>query len=457
MKPNVILINCDDLGYGDLGCYGSPVNDTPYIDFLAENGVKFNSFYASSSVCTPSRASLMTGCYAQRVELPLVLFPAAEEGLNKDEFTLGNLFQNSGYKTMLVGKWHCGDHPDTLPLKFGFDDYYGLPYSNDMGIQLNPQRLLPPLPLIHGDEIIQQQPDQTGITERYVEKSIDFIRNSVKSDNNFFLYLAHMHVHLPLYEQKQFIEKSRNGDFGACVSSIDWSVGVLLHELEKLSVLEDTLIIFTSDNGSTGKFGASNAPLKGTKFSNYEGGFRVPFISYWKGHIKEGVEIDNIASNIDLLPTFANLIDGKLSDNIIDGVDISEMLCGNDVEKRKEFIYFCNYNLTAIRKGKYKLQISHSHMGKRPKNLPLVYDPMFLFDLENDITEDNNIINLHPEIAEDLFKSTDKTRKALGDTLTNTVGDEVRPCRKIENPQPLTIYDENHPYIISMYDKDERG
>ncbi len=457
MKPNVILINCDDLGYGDLGCYGSSINDTPAIDELARTGVKFNSLYASSSICTPSRASLMTGCFAQRVEMPLVLFPGAKTGLNKSEFTMPRLFKNAGYKTMIIGKWHCGDHEETLPLQFGFDDYYGLPYSNDMGRQaLNKngkdKEYLPPLPLIRGDKVIQQQPDQAGLTERYVEKSLEFIDTSVAEDKPFFLYLAHMHVHLPLYEQERFLRESRNGDFGACVSGVDWSVRALVHRLKELGLYEDTMIIFTSDNGSRAKDGASNAPLRGAKFTAYEGGFRVPFIVHWKGKVKEGVEIDNMASHIDLLPTFANLLEQPLGDNKIDGVNILPMMMGEDTPIRDEFVYYFDYYMNGIRKGKYKLLV-----GEMDFENGCCKKPYELYDLETDFSEQNNIAAANPEIVEELLAAMPKYRAQLGDRYEEIVGSEVRRCKVIDDPKPLTEYDENHPYVVMMYDKDDRG
>ncbi len=457
MKPNVLLINCDDMGYGDLACYGSEKNDTPVIDNLAKTGVKFNSFYASSSICTPSRASLMTGCYAQRVQMPLVLFPGAKTGLNQSEFTMPRMFKNAGYNTMIIGKWHCGDHEDTLPMKFGFDDYYGLPYSNDMGRQKRANgEHLPPLPLIRGDKVFQQQPDQAGLTERYVEKSIEFMQKSAKEEKSFFLYLAHMHVHLPLYEQERFLRESRNGDFGACVSSIDWSVSALMYELKRLGLYENTMIIFTSDNGSRAKDGASNDPLKGAKFSSYEGGFRVPFIVHWKDHIPEGVEIENMATNMDILPTLASMLDLPLGESEIDGQDLSSMFYGNDQPLREEFAYYFDYYLTGIRKGDYKLLVGDTEQGEGSRH-GICYDPMKLYDLSEDIAEEHNVIEQKPEIAENLLASMQKYRDAFGDYFDGTVGTKVRPCTQIKNPKPLTEYDENHPYIVAIYDKDDRG
>lgn len=219
MKPNVIIINCDDLGYGDLECYGSKINNSPYVNKLAESGMLFTNAYSASPVCTASRAGLFTACYPPRVNMHRVLFPGEAYGLNTSEYTMSDMFKENGYKTMIIGKWHLGDQMEHFPTNFGFDDYFGIPYSNDMGRQIG--RLdFPPLPLISGTEIIQEQPDQCSVTERYTEKAVSFIRKN--KDENFFLYLAHMHVHLPLYAQERFMNESRNGDFGACVAEMDW-------------------------------------------------------------------------------------------------------------------------------------------------------------------------------------------------------------------------------------------
>lgn len=447
-QPNVLYINCDDLGYGDLGCYGSTVNQTPTIDKLAEEGVRFTSFYAASSVCTPSRAALMTGCYAQRVEMPAVIFPAAKTGLNKNEYTLGKLFKDQGYATMIIGKWHCGDNAETLPCHFGFDDYYGIPYSNDMGRQKGANEHMPPLPLMHGHSIIEEQPDQCGITERYTERAVEFIRRNASQP--FFLYMAHMHVHLPLYEQERFLRESKNGDYGACVASLDFSLAAILHELKRLNIYHNTIIIFTSDNGSRAADGASNAPLRGCKFTAFEGGFRVPFIAHWKGHFKEHALVDQMASNIDMLPTFAALLQSPLSSNKIDGVNILPNLFGENIPIRDEFAYYCKYSLAAIRKGKYKLHVGRIYDAD-------TFDKPELYDLSVDVAEQNNLYESEGAIANELNTLCDPYRWQFGDDLLGMKGHEIRPCTKIENPAPLTEYDENHPYIVAMYDKEDRG
>lgn len=447
-KPNVIIINCDDMGYGDLGCYGSVKNHTPAIDALAREGVRFTSFYAASPVCSPSRAALMTGCYPPRVGITRVLFPGEPYGLDPAEYTMPKLFHEAGYATMIVGKWHCGDQLESLPKRFGFDDYYGLPYSNDMGMQRRKDPnfpAMPPLPLLSGDEVIEQQPDQEGLTERYVEQSIRFLRKN--KDTPFFLYFAQMHVHLPLYAAHHFSAASENGDFGACMASVDWSVAALVAELKRLGIYEDTLLIFTSDNGSLAANGASNAPLRGTKHTVWEGGLRVPFIVHWKGHAKEGTVVRNMASNIDLLPTFAALLGKELPRNRpIDGVNVLPMLLGEDKPAREEMCYFQGKNLAAFRKGRYKL-----HRTAKGEPNP------GLFDLEEDVSEAVDISGKQPQLVAELEKRAREVAALLGDECAGVAGEEVRPCLCVEDPKPLTEYDENHPYIVALYDKSEAG
>lgn len=453
-KPNVILINCDDMGYGDLGCYGSKVNDTPTIDNLANEGMVFTDFYAASSLCSPSRGSLMTGCYPPRISFGSfegngVLFPGQGVGLNKNEYTLGNLFKSHNYATKIVGKWHCGDQKEFLPTRFGFDEFYGLPYSNDMGMQANTTnrkvRKHPPLPLIKNEDVIQQQPDQRGITERYVEQSLDFINKN--KDKNFFLYLAHMHVHLPLYASEVFLKNSRNGDFGACMSSIDWSTNCIINELKKLEILDNTIIIFTSDNGSRNDNGASNGKLRNRKGTTWEGGQRVPLIVYWKDKIKSAKVCNQITSNIDLLPTFAAILGDELpKDNLIDGKDISKCFADNNVKLDDVFYYYLQERLEAVRKGNWKL-----HFYKEGK--PVKY----LYNLKTDISEQDNVYDENLNIVKELTQLADKKRTQIGDSLLNIKGEQVREKGRVKNPVPLTIYDESHPYIVSMYDKEERG
>ncbi|MDP7134262.1 MAG: sulfatase-like hydrolase/transferase, partial [Planctomycetota bacterium] len=290
-RPNIILINCDDLGYGDLGCYGSEVNKTPALDRMAEEGMRFTDFYQASAVCSPSRGAMLTGCYPRRIgfgsfEGRWVLFPGQAVGLNQEEKTVASLLKEQGYATMLVGKWHCGDQPEFLPTRHGFDHYYGIPYSNDMGRQAGREHY-PPLPLMDDDAVIQEQPDQASITERYVERSVRFIREN--RGQPFFLYFAHMYVHLPLYAPQRFLRQSENGSYGAAVECIDWAASVLFDEIKELGLDENTLIVFTSDNGSRGRDeGGSNSPLRAQKGTTWEGGQRVPCIVRWPGKVPAG-------------------------------------------------------------------------------------------------------------------------------------------------------------------------
>jgi arylsulfatase A-like enzyme len=331
LRPNIILINCDDLGYGDLGCYGSPVNRTPALDRLAVEGMRFTDFYMAAPVCSPSRGAMLTGCYPRRIGFgsfdngAWVLRPGYTTGLNTSEITIAGLLKERGYETKLVGKWHCGDQPEFLPTRHGFDSYYGLPYSNDMGRQ-PPREHWPPLPLLRDEEVIQQQPDQAGLTERYVEECVRFLRQPRREP--FFLYLAHMYVHLPIYVQERFLRESENGKYGAAVACIDWSTGVLMHELRRLGLEDNTLVVFTSDNGSHGGLnGSSNLPLRGGKGTTWEGGMRLPCIMRWPGVISAGSTCREVATSMDFLPTFAGLAGACApNDRIIDGKDIRPLM-----------------------------------------------------------------------------------------------------------------------------------
>ncbi|GAB1483411.1 hypothetical protein MASR2M78_22270 [Treponema sp.] len=472
MKPNIVLINCDDLGYGDLGCYGSKKNDTPYLDTLAAEGIKFTDFYMASPVCSPSRAAMMTGCYPPRIGFgdfhgEIVLFPGFDIGLHKDEVTIADVLKDVGYKTMHVGKWHCGDQEEFLPTSHGFDDYYGLPYSNDMAIT-EKNRQFPPLPLLHGLDVIEQQPDQRSLTERYTEKSIEFIRDS--KENPFFLYLGHMHVHLPLYAPVEFEKRSRNGDYGACVMAIDWSTGAIVAALKKYGVYENTLIIFTSDNGSRNDFGESNGILRGSKRETWEGGQRVPFIVHWKGHIKQAVN-HSIVTSLDLLPSLAAIAGSSApTDRIIDGLDLSDLILGKVNEsKRNTFFYYLTNTLEAARFGDWKLHVAKPRVSRKSEEdsmdsseipAPVIDDDeevKELYHLVNDPGETNNVYDQYPEVVAMIIERVKACREDIGDAFTKTKGKNNRPIGKVENARTLTEYDENHPYIIAMYDKNEVG
>lgn len=450
-QPNIILINCDDLGYGDLACYGSKVNKTPCLDKMAEEGVRFTDYHVMSPVCSASRAALMTGCYPQRVGMPGVLFPGSAVGLNPSEVTVAKVLKGQGYRTKIVGKWHCGDQPEFLPTQHGFDEYYGIPYSNDMGIQGPPEKRAErvPLPLMRDAEVIQEQPDQRGLTERYTEQCVRFIRDNRQGP--FFLYLAHMYVHVPLFVPDRFLKQAANGGYGAAVECIDWVAGVIFDELKRQGLDEDTLVIFTSDNGSRARDeGGSNAPLRGTKATTWEGGQRVPFIARWPGKVPAGRVCNELVTSMDCLPTFARLAGTtEPRDRKIDGKDIRPLLFGEAgaTSPHEVFGYYMLQRLHAVRKGKWKLHFAAGPMFARNP------DPVNeLYDLEADIGETRNLFDGQPGIVAELRAAAEGLRKDLGDALAGTEGAGCRPIGQVANPKPLAVYNPDHPYIVAAYD-----
>ncbi len=449
-KPNFVIINIDDLGYADIGPYESKTNATPHLDRMAAEGRKLTSFYAAP-VCSPSRASLMTGCYPKRVlPTPHVLFPGAEVGLNPNEITLAEVLKEVGYATACVGKWHLGDQPGMLPTDQGFDYYYGIPYSNDMGTaadgaksnpgqaprdqtakaknkaKAGPSRdeagirgnAQPPLPLLENQTVIEQvkQDGQTSITQRYTEKAVDWIRQH--KDESFFLYLPHTAVHFPLYPGMKWRGSSKNGLIGDWTQEVDWSVGQVLDTLRELGLSEKTLVLFTSDNGGALNHGSSNVPLRGSKGSTLEGGIRVCTIAWWPGQIPAGSETAAIASTMDVLPTFAALAKAKLpQDRVLDGVDLWAAWTG-EAQPRQVFHYFRGADLEAVRLGPWKL---HLKSGE-------------LYHLERDIGEANNQASENPELVEQLRTLA----AAIGDDLgVDEFGPGCRPLGRYPNPQPL--------------------
>ncbi len=453
-KPNIILINCDDMGYGDLGCYGSRVNRTPHIDRMAEEGVRFTSFYMVSSVCSASRAGMLTGCYPPRVGIDWVLFPGDSCGLHPDEITIARLLKDAGYRTKLVGKWHCGDQPEFLPTNHGFDEYFGIPYSNDMGMQARKdgsRNANPPLPLMRNGEVAQEQPDQAALTERYVDECLRFLDQC--GDAPFFLYLAHMYVHTPLFVPEHLMEASENGRYGAAMAAVDWAAGAIMHALKKRGLDENTLVIFTSDNGGTGSKRASNAPLRGTKGTCWEGGQRVPCIMRWPGKIRPGREESGIAASIDLYTTLATLGGTEVpTDRVVDGMDLSGVMLGEEESPRTTFVYHAFNHLQAVRKGPWKLRVCHRSFGADSLETGLKE----LYNLETDIGETANVYDRHPDIVQELTAIVEEAREDLGDCATGSVGSGVRTPGRVDDPKPLTAYDENHPYIVAMYDMYDR-
>ena len=462
-RPNVILVNCDDLGYGDLGCYGSTRNATPAIDRLAAEGLRFDDFYMASPVCSPSRGAMLTGCYPPRIGfdsfdgLP-VLFPGQGLGLPTSEISLATILRDAGYRTQMVGKWHCGDQPGFLPTDHGFDHWFGLPYSNDMGRQVHPTEgplaplpdtepfFLNPLPLMLDDAVIEQQPDQAALTERYVTESLRFIRDA--RDEPFFLYFAHLYVHIPLYVQPRFAAGSENGRYGAAVACIDWALAVLLHELRALGLEDDTIVIFTSDNGSRGVDGGSNAPLRGAKTTTWEGGMRVPCIVRWPGTVAPGRTTSEVATAMDLYPTLAGLCGAEVpGDRTIDGRDLAPILRDADARSPHDaLLYYWMDQLEAVRAGRWKVHYA-KHGAERTE----------LYDLEADPAETTDVAADHPEVLAELARHAEAARASLGDQLQDRTGADVRPIGRTSHPVPLTTYDPDHPYYLAEYDLPDRG
>ena len=334
--PNFIIIFVDDLGYSDVGAYGSKLHRTPNIDRMAKEGRTFSDFYVTSGVCTPSRSSLMTGCYPKRIGMhenekgQWVLFPGNHRGLNSEETTLAEILKEQGYATGIIGKWHLGDQPEFFPLQHGFDSYYGIPYSNDMGMMNGAGKVVrnrnyPPLPLIRDNDIIEIEPDQRLITQKYTREVKSWIREH--KDEPFFLYFPQSMPHAPQFASENFEGKSKNGKWGDAAEEVDWSVGEVFKELKAQGIDDNTMVIFLSDNGGAMNWGASNAPLRGGKGTTLEGGQRVPFIIRYPGQVPARSSSDQLATSMDLLPTIAKLAGGQApQDRIIDGKDSVQFL-----------------------------------------------------------------------------------------------------------------------------------
>ena len=437
-KPNFIFINIDDLGYGDIGPFGAKQNRTPNLDRMAQEGRKLTCFYAAP-VCSPSRASLMTGCYPKRaLSIPHVLFPGNAEGLHPDEVTVAELLKEQGYATGIIGKWHLGDQPQFLPTRQGFDYYYGLPYSNDMGpaadgVKSNlgvplPKRRgrgQPPLPLMRNETVLQRvlPDDQQQIVERYTQEAVTFLH--AHRDEPFFLYLPHSAVHFPLYPGKAFHGKSKNGLFGDWVEEVDWSVGQVLDTVRQLKLDRKTLVIFTSDNGGAPRHGAVNAPLRGGKGSTFEGGMREPTIAWWPERIPAGTATDAVTSMMDILPTFVKLAGGEVpTDRKLDGGDIWPLLAGEEGAKspHETFYYYRGLKLQAIRNGPWKLHLAGGQ----------------LYHLESDIAESRDVAGDNADVVARLRALAEATDRDLG---RDGKGPGCRPLGKAENPRPLIDHD----------------
>lgn len=414
-KPNIIVILADDMGYGDLGCYGHPTIATPHLDRMAAEGMKFTQFYVGASVCTPSRAALLTGRYPIRSGMSRVLIPKSPGGLPAGEVTMAEVLRDAGYATMCVGKWHLGARREHLPNSHGFDRYFGIPYSNDMSPWAQPENATfngdPPHPLMRDFEVTnkEREPDQTKLTRQYTDESVGFIREQVRQKKPFFLYLAHTFPHVPLFASESFKGRSRRGLYGDTVEEMDASCGEIFAALEQLGIARDTLVLFTSDNGPwLGKKleGGSAGPFKDGKVSTWEGGFRVPFIARWPGRIPAGVSTPAFATAMDLLPTFAELAGGRVPrDRELDGVDIAPVLLRQAAGREPLMYYYFNDEAWAVRKGAWKLHLKTISPAQIAGwgNWPVTeHTPPLLFNVEHDPGENHNLAAAHPEIVRDL-------------------------------------------------------
>ncbi|MEM0896190.1 MAG: sulfatase [Verrucomicrobiota bacterium] len=441
-EPNIVIIFTDDQGYGDVGCYGAEGYTTPHLDRMAAEGVKFTDFYVAQAVCGASRAALLTGCYPNRIGIRGAPGPGSKIGLHPDEMTIAEVVKQKDYATGIFGKWHLGDAKEFLPVHQGFDDYYGLPYSNDMWpyhpnvLHLPMEERLkkwPVLPMVEGDEIVDPEvtpEDQTRLTADYTRRAVNFIEKN--KDKPFFLYLAHSMPHVPLYTSKEFEGSSSQGAYGDVIQEIDWSVGQVLESLAKHGIDENTLVIFTCDNGpwlSYGNHGGSAGPLREGKGTAWEGGVRVPCLMRWPGKIPAGSICEKPAMTIDLLPTIAAITGTPLPERTIDGNDIWPLISSpKEAKAQGPYYFFWGTDLHAVRWGKWKYHFAHGYrsltgepgMDGLPDGYTQARTDVALYDLRKDIGERKNIIDAHPGIA--------KKIRGMGETFARQLEKEKRPA-----------------------------
>ena len=455
--PNVVIIFTDDQGYGDLGSYGASGFETPNLDKLARQGMRFTHHYSAQPVCSASRAGLLTGCYPNRIGISGALFPYHKIGINPEEETLAELLKDQGYATGVFGKWHLGHHEKFLPLQHGFDEYVGVPYSNDMwpikldGTQAKPgegRGDFPQLPLVEGNETIEEIKSYAGqdkLSTLYTEKAVDFIRRN--ADQPFFMYLPHTMPHVPLGVSDKFKGKSEQGFYGDVMMEIDWSVGQVMEVLEELELADNTVFIFTTDNGpwlNYGNHAGSAGGLREGKTTSWEGGQRVPFIVRWPGNTPAGSVCNKLSCNIDLLPTLVEITGASLPQKPIDGVSMVDLWKGNfELTPREDlYYYYGKNNLNAVRKGNWKLVFPHrfgsyhalpGNDGRGGRRIPTEVDSLELYNLMRDPGEEYNVIALYPEKVPELEAVAERARAELGDLLQGKeTGTGSRPIGKLE-------------------------
>ena len=445
--PNVVIVFADDLGYGDLSCYGAKGYQTPNLDRMASEGIRFTDFYAAQAVCSASRTALLTGCYPNRVGILGALGPKSNHGIHDDEWTIAEVLKSKGYATAIYGKWHLGHHPQFLPTRHGFDDYFGLPYSNDMWPK-HPTSKFPDLPLVEGEKTIALNPDQRNLTTWYTERAVKFIEQN--KDQPFFVYVPHAMCHVPLFVSDKFQGKTQRGLFGDVLEEIDWSVGQILATLKRLNLDDNTLVIFTADNGpwlSYGDHAGSAGPLREGKGTSFDGGVREPFIARWPGKIPAGSTCRQPAMTIDLLPTIAKLAGAERpadrpADRPIDGLDIWPLIsaASNAVTPHEAFYFYWGGALEGIRSGKWKLHFPHNYRtlagkpggkGGQPVEYASAHIGLSLFDLEQDPGETTNVADKNPEVVSRLQTLAEQARQDLGDAATKRTGRGVRKAGQL--------------------------
>lgn len=440
-KPNFVYVVVDNLGYGDVGCFGSTLHRTPHLDKMAEEGLKLTHFYVSSGVCTPSRASIMTGCYPRRVNMHesdlggLVLQPVSPKGLHPDEVTIAEILKEQGYTTSIIGKWHLGDQPELLPTRQGFDYYLGIPYSDDMTPREG--KPWPPLPLMKNEKVIDSGVDRDGLTKLYTEAAIEFLEKQAQSGKPFFLYIPQAmpgSTREP-FASEAFQGKSKNGKYGDSVEELDWSMGEILKAMKRLDLDKNTLAVWTSDNGAPRRNPpqGSNLPLKGWGYDTSEGGQRVPCIVRWPGHVPAGASSTELCTTMDLYPTFAHMAGGEVpQDRVIDGRDIQPILMGEPGAKSPHdaFYYYFKTQLQAVRSGPWKLYLPLGDKSINGRSAAPT-EPQ-LFNLIEDVSEENNVAAEHPDVVKKLMAYAERARKDLGDE--GITGENQRQAEFVDNP-----------------------
>lgn len=450
--PNIILVYLDDMGYGDLGRTGALGFTTPHLDHMANEGMFFTQFYAPQAVCSASRAGLLTGCYPNRLGIAWAFDHMSMTGLNPEEMTIASMLKQKDYATAVYGKWHLGHHKEFLPLNHGFDEFYGIPYSNDMWpFHPNAPEYYPPLPLIEGDRTIATNPDQRYFTRDFTLRTIDFVKRH--QDQPFFVYLAHPMPHVPLFVSEDFDGISEQGLYGDVMMELDWSMGAILETLRELNLEKNTLVVFTSDNGpwlNYGNHAGSSGGFREGKGGTFEGGQRVPAIFWWPETIAPGQVCNRLATGLDVLPTIAELTGAPLPEKKIDGVSLVPLLKGDmDANPRNEFLYYYRRNsLQAVRSGNWKLVFEHpgrTYEGFLPGDdgIPGSANENFLFpkalyDLRRDPAEAYNVMKKYPEIVRELEEIADKARIDLGDDIKGVEGKNRREPGLIIAKEPLT-------------------